>query len=151
MSNLPLAYVCGPFTAKTPHGIAQNIRTAAELRDALVSKGYAVICPHTMYGLECVGKEPDEVYMAICLELVRRCDLVAVTSMGALNTSDGSAKEVALTLSLRIPVYRWGTDVIPTAEAFTANRPDHLGLFHDKIHRDAGKAKPAKVAKGSTK
>jgi len=119
--TIPLAYICGPFTAKTPHGIACNIRDAAELRDALVSKGYAVICPHTMFGLECVGKEPDEVYMAICLELLRRCDLLVLTRPDARKISSGTAREVALASKLGIPYYQHMIS-LPTAEAFTKSR-----------------------------
>jgi hypothetical protein len=44
---MKLAYVSGPYRAKTIRGVLKNIRIAEEIAIELWKMGYAVICPHS--------------------------------------------------------------------------------------------------------
>ncbi len=72
---MKVAYIAGPYRAKTPHGIVENIRKAEQYAIKYWSMGYAVICPHKNTAL-LDGVCPDEVWLEGAMELLRRADVV---------------------------------------------------------------------------
>jgi hypothetical protein len=59
---LKIAYVAGPYRAKTKIGIILNILRARKVAKELWKMGYAVICPHSNSALM-DGIAPDEAFL----------------------------------------------------------------------------------------
>lgn len=86
---MKLAFISGPYRAKTPRGIVENIREAESLSIKYWNLGYAVICPHKNTALF-DGVAPDDVWLQGDLEMLRRCDVIVMSprweeSSGAIN------------------------------------------------------------------
>lgn len=74
---MKLAYIAGPYRAKTIFQVQANIRKAAEIALKYWKAGCAVICPHTntaFFDGEC----PDQVWLDGDLEMVSRCDVIVM-------------------------------------------------------------------------
>ena len=99
---MKVAYVAGPYRAKTIYETTQNIEAAKRLAVKLWKKGYAVICPHTNSALM-DGACADSVFLDGGLELLRRSDFVVL--LDGWKDSSGTIKEVELANELDIPVY----------------------------------------------
>lgn len=99
---MKVAYVAGPYRAKTIYEITQNIERAKRLAVKLWKKGYAVICPHANSALM-DGACDDAVFLDGGLELLRRSDFVVL--LDGWKESAGTFKEVELAHELDIPVY----------------------------------------------
>jgi hypothetical protein len=70
-------YIAGPFRAKTPWLIEQNVRRAEADALEVWQLGAAALCPHknTQHFQD---SAPDSVWIEGTLELLRRCDAVLV-------------------------------------------------------------------------
>lgn len=99
---MKVAYVAGPYRAKTIYGITQNIEKAKKLAVKLWKKGYAVICPHANSALM-DGACDDSAFLDGGLELVRRSDFIVLVD--GWKDSTGTLKEIELANELGIPVY----------------------------------------------
>lgn len=99
-----VAFVSGPYRAKTPYGIKQNIRNAEAVALELWKMGYAVICPHkntSLFDGEC----PDLIWLDGALELLRRSDIVVLIPGWA--GSSGTREEIKESVKRGIPVFKW--------------------------------------------
>jgi len=86
-----MAYIAGPYTARTREGVYENIARARAVALKYWWLGYAVICPHTNTG----GYESEfseECLMRGDLEFLKRCDLIVM--MKGWQTSVGATAEL---------------------------------------------------------
>lgn len=102
-------YVAGPLTQG---GHTHNIRKAILAATALLDAGHAPFLPHINYAWDMVTPRDYEVWMDLCLEWVGQCKAL----IRLLGHSYGSDREVALAISLGIPVYN-------SVEEFLADHP----------------------------
>ncbi len=91
MPKQQVAYVVGPFRAESHWEIEQNIRRAEAYALELWLQGYAVICPHTNTRFY-QGAAPDEVWLTGDLEILSRCDIIAM--LLGWEKSSGSVDEL---------------------------------------------------------
>lgn len=98
-----IVFIAGPFRAKTPWGIEQNVRKAEALALKAWQAGFAVICPHTNTRFF-QGAAPDGTWLRGYRQILRWCDAVLVVPGWAL--SSGALREVAAARSQGIPVCR---------------------------------------------
>ncbi len=88
---MKIAYVVGPYRAKTIEGIARNIQAAEAVAKKYWLKGYAVICPHKNTAFF-DGLTDDDVWLDGDLEILSRCDVVV--AMQGWDKSWGAKREV---------------------------------------------------------
>ncbi len=98
---MKLAYIAGPFRAKTEWQKEQNVRRAEELALKVAALGVMPVCPHKntqhFHGLL-----SDEFWLEGAMELMRRCDVIVVTD--DWEKSEGARKEVDEARRLGKPV-----------------------------------------------
>ncbi len=106
---MKIAYVAGPYRAKTIQGVVENIRRARELALRLWKLGYAVICPHSNTAFF-DGVCPDSVWLEGDIEILKRCDLVVLVD--GWENSAGARREVEVAAAHGIPIYdeQWVSD-----------------------------------------
>ena len=73
-NHRPIAYVSGPYSAKTIFGIIRNIYIAWKVARILWGNGYTVICPHANSAL--MNTVSNEDFIERDLGIVERCDVV---------------------------------------------------------------------------
>ena len=95
---MKVAYIIGPYRAKNPYEMVQNIRRAEKVALKYWKKGYAVICPHKNTALF-DGYLPDEVWLKGDRELIKRSDVIIV--MKHWIRSEGSTVELQLAKKLK--------------------------------------------------
>ena len=108
----PVVYVAGPYRAATPGLVAINVSRAERAAMDLLSRGYNVICPHTMMaGWDADDMLDDDAFLRNGLALLARCDAVYVvaraarTSDGAWFVSEGTRAEIGLAQRRGIPCF----------------------------------------------
>jgi len=94
---MKLIYIAGPFRAPDHWQIHQNVLDAERVAKRLIGEGYAVICPHKMTE-NMQQAYPDHVFLNMCLELVRRADIIYL--LEGWQTSQGSRMELELAMQL---------------------------------------------------
>lgn len=116
-----VAYVAGPYAARTAHDIDENIRRAREVAVELWRQGWAVICPHLNTAHFDGAVYPDDldadrrVWLRGDLELIgllRPGRDVVVTENGITrwDCSTGTLREVAEATNRGVSVYHWPED-----------------------------------------
>jgi hypothetical protein len=102
---MKIAYIAGPYRAKTQPGIEKNIRKASHLAAKYWKLGYAVICPHKNAS-HLDGTVADEVFLAGCLEILRllRPGQDVLVMMKTWKESEGATREHELGKELGIEV-----------------------------------------------
>ena len=104
-SRKTTAFISGPFSDEP---MARTL-DAADLQHWLMDRGYIVFCPHTaFFWLDQIQHRPYEDWMAQCLALLKKCDIV-VRMPGV---SPGSDRECALARELGIPVLDGRDEVV---------------------------------------
>lgn len=98
---MKLAYVAGPYRAKTPLDILKNVHAAGEVALKYWRLGYAVICPHKNTALF-DGQADDDVWLKGDIEMLRRCDVVVM--MANWRESRGATAEHAIAIAHNIPI-----------------------------------------------
>ena len=98
---MQIAYIVGPYRAKTIYEIKENIRRAEQYAVKYWQLGYAVICPHKNSAFF-DGIVPDQSFLDGDIEIIKRCDIVVMTpgwekSSGSVNELE-FAKELGLTI-----------------------------------------------------
>ncbi len=94
---MKIVYVAGSFRGANSYEVHQNVIKAEQTMVKLIGQGYGVIVPHLMTA-NCQGLYPDQVYLDMCLELVRRADEVYV--LKDWKRSRGTIEEISLASSL---------------------------------------------------
>ena len=101
---MKVAFVSGPYRAKTKLGILINILKARKVAKGLWKMGYMVVCPHLNSALM-DGIVPDEVFLRCDLMLLKQCDVVVI--MKGWRKSKGTLGEIACAKDNNIPVVPW--------------------------------------------
>lgn len=101
-----VVYVAGPFRGPDAWRVEQNVRKAEEASFILVEAGATPLCPHTMFR-HFDKALPDEVWLEVSSDLLRRCDAVWV--LEGWESSSGTKDEIELAGRLGMPVVypRW--------------------------------------------
>ncbi len=85
-----IAYIAGPYRAKTKLGIIRNILKARKAAKEFWAKGYTVICPHMNSAL--MKHLPEEVFIEGDLEILKKSDVLVV--MKGWQKSEGTKREI---------------------------------------------------------
>lgn len=115
--SIPIIYVAGPYRAATPEGVGLNIASAYKVGTEVIKRGYGVIIPHSNTGCmeRILSNVPDEFWLAMTLELMRRCD--AVVLCPGWTRSTGTLGEINEARRIGLPVYE-DVDDLPEIDAF---------------------------------
>lgn len=92
-------YVAGPYRAKTLFGVFRNVYRARLWAQRLFDAGYVVLCPHSASAFM---KGPDRTWLMATLELMKRCDGVALLPNWA--SSEGARQEQMTAVMANLPV-----------------------------------------------
>jgi len=95
---MKLIYVCGPYRAKSAWECEQNVRRAEGVARRLAEAGYMPVCPHANTRPYFEGIQPDEFWLEGTLELMRRCDGIALVE--GWQRSEGASAEYQEALRL---------------------------------------------------
>jgi hypothetical protein len=96
-----LAYISGPYRAKTPNEVYDNIERARQVAIKYWKKGYTVICPHAN-SFMMDGIIPTNDWIKRDCEIV--CWMDVVVMMKGWKNSVGAKKEHAVALKQRIKI-----------------------------------------------
>ena len=102
---MKIAFISGPYRAKTTNGIQENIERARQVAKKYWLKGFSVYCPH-LNSAFMDGLVPDQVFLDGCLEMIKRLDPLQdiFVLMKDWQKSTGAKKEFELALEQRLPV-----------------------------------------------
>ncbi len=98
---MQIAYIAGPYRAKTKLGIIRNILKARRVAKKYWRRGYAVFCPHLNSGLM-DGIAPEEVFLRGDLEFLKHADILVV--MPGWERSKGTIAEIEIAKARGIPI-----------------------------------------------
>jgi hypothetical protein len=101
---MKLAFVSGPYRAKTKLGIFINILKARKVAKELWKIGYVAVCPHLNSALM-DGIIDDSRFLEGDMELLRKCDVVVVCK--GWSKSSGTKGEIKEAYRNSIPVLFW--------------------------------------------
>jgi nucleoside 2-deoxyribosyltransferase len=98
---MQIAYIAGPYRAKTKLGIIRNILKARKVAKKYWTLGYTVFCPHMNSALM-DGCAPDEVFLEGDLEFLQHADILVV--IPGWERSTGTLGEMEFAKSRGIPI-----------------------------------------------
>ena len=98
---MKLIYIIGPYRAKTPNGIRDNIERARAEAVRILQSGDFPVCPHTNTGYM-DGVVDDQVFLDGDLMLLRRCHEAHV--LPGWEKSQGSSTELAHAREWGMPI-----------------------------------------------
>lgn len=98
---MKLVFVSGPYRAETVEQRQSNIMKARAKSIELWKQGYAVICPH-MNTAHFDGMCPDEVWLEGDIEILRRCDVIAMVDGWESSVGAKAELEIAEQLGMEI-------------------------------------------------
>jgi len=101
---MKVAFIAGPFRGKNAWEVEQNIRRAEEVGFEVAKLGIMPLIPHTNTRFF-DGTLTDEFWLEGTQELLKRADMVVLTSPDAPKVSEGTFGEVELSGTINIPVY----------------------------------------------
>lgn len=100
---MKVIYIAGPYRADTERGIIENIRAAETVAIEVWKAGDIALCPHLntkLFG----GILPDKVWLEGAIELMKRCDGIALVP--GWEKSKGTKFELIIANMNNIPVVR---------------------------------------------
>ena len=100
---MKVIYIIGPYRADTERGIIENIRAAEAVAIKVWEAGYIALCPHLntrLFG----GILPDKVWLEGAIELMKRCDGIALVP--GWEKSEGAKSELIIADIKNIPILR---------------------------------------------
>jgi nucleoside 2-deoxyribosyltransferase len=98
---MQIAYIAGPYRAKTKLGVIKNILIARKIAKKYWRKGYAVFCPHLNSALM-DGCAPDEAFLRGDLEFLQHADILVV--IPGWERSKGTLAEIEFAKARGIPI-----------------------------------------------
>jgi hypothetical protein len=101
-ARIPLVYIAGPYTGADGWEVACNVHEAEKLAREVVRMGAGPITPHSI-GARMAGTETYELWCAVTLEMMRRCDAVLFTA--DWQRSRGARGEHQEAVRLGMPVF----------------------------------------------
>ncbi len=99
--QVQIAYIAGPYRAKSKLGIIRNILRARKVAKKYWRKGYAVFCPHLNSALM-DGLAPEEVFLRGDLEFLQYADILVV--IPGWEQSTGTLGEMEFAKARGIPI-----------------------------------------------
>jgi hypothetical protein len=99
--QMQIAYIAGPYRAKTKLGIIRNVLKARRVAKKYWCKGYAVFCPHLNSALM-DGVALDEVFLRGDLEFLKYADILVV--IPGWERSTGTLAEIEFAKARGIPI-----------------------------------------------
>lgn len=118
-TSIPLVYVAGPYRAPSRWGVEQNIRAAEEIGQLLITRGAYPIIPHANTRGYFEGAAPDELFLGGTMELLRRCDAIALSARW--RQSSGAVDEEQEARRLGLPRYDFSDESRPVLSAWVAS------------------------------
>lgn len=94
--------IVGSFRGNNSWEIHNNVLRAERAAVRLIGEGYAVIVPHLITA-NMQGLYPDQVYLDMCLEFVRRSEILYV--LKGWTKSKGTIDEIKLAVQLNKKIY----------------------------------------------
>ena len=125
-----LVYVAGAYRAPSRWQVELHIRAAEEHAAILAQMGegrIVPVVPHTMYRFW-DGLLPDEYFLGGTLELLRRCDAVALVS--GWEASEGTKGEIAEARRPLLPIPIFDAECPATQAREILRRFDAGGMHH---------------------
>lgn len=98
---MKIIYIAGPFRGKNGWEVEKNVRRAEEFAFEILEMGGGVICPHTNTRFF-DGTLEDSFWLDMYLELIERCDAVAM--MPSWFNSAGATTEREHAIHRDIPI-----------------------------------------------
>jgi len=119
-------YIAGPYRAKTPWDVEQNIRRAEAVAMIVAKHGAYPVCPHTNTRGWFESVQPGGFWLEATLELMRRCD--AVVLVEGWTESVGAKAEWVEADKMKLPIFaecdvgdaRWRAFIAAAAERVVA-------------------------------
>jgi hypothetical protein len=106
---MEIAYIAGPYRAKTVFGVIRNILRARSVAKEYWRKGYAVFCPHLNSAL--MDKvAPAQTFLNGDLEFLQYADIIGALS--GWEKSKGTIGEIEFAKSKGIRIHYFGRDNI---------------------------------------
>jgi Domain of unknown function (DUF1937) len=102
-ADIKVVYICGPYRAADPWTCEQHVRRAEALAYEVAQLGAMPLCPHANTRPYFAGAQGDAFWLAGTLEVMRRCDAVALVE--GWERSEGSVGEVRAAAAAQIPVF----------------------------------------------
>lgn len=100
-----VVYIAGPYRGKTAWERERNIKNAQELALEFWKRGFVAICPHANTA-RFDGECPDETWLAGDIEILSRCDSIALVR--GWSSSSGAIEELRYAVNAGMNV--WGGD-----------------------------------------
>lgn len=102
---MKIAYIAGPYRAKTINGVFENIMRARRVAAKYFRKGYGFVCPHTnSILLDGIGGQEDaQQWLDMDLELIKRLRPTMVMMKG-WQKSKGAVGEHKLAKELGLEI-----------------------------------------------
>ena len=98
---MKIAYIAGPYRAKTKLGVLINIIRARKAAKKYWQKGYAVICPHSNSALF-DSVVPDQHFLDGDIEILSKCDVIVMIK--GWQKSSGARNELSFALENRLTI-----------------------------------------------
>jgi len=95
---MKLIYICGPYRSDSPWKKELNVRKAEELAVLVAMNGMMPVCPHSNTRPYFEGIQDDKFWLEGTLELLKRCDGIAL--IDGWKNSEGSRNEYSEALKI---------------------------------------------------
>ena len=146
--RIPLVYIAGPYSGSDGWEVACNVHEAEKLAREVVRMGAGPITPHSI-GARMAGTETYELWCAITLEMMRRCDAVLFTD--DWQRSAGARGEHEEAIKIGLPIFyglaslaAWREDAGPTRSELRAMASPETRTLLQAVERlRAGEASEA--------
>lgn len=128
-----VVYVAGPYKAPDAAGVRENIETAELGGCALMRQGYDVVVPHTQSRIDDRGEFDDPRWVSATMNLMERCDAIAV--LPGWEHSAGTRAEIERAIELGKPVRPLGAMLDGPVPARLYMSRDSQVSLSDRISR----------------
>ncbi|MDO9557248.1 MAG: DUF4406 domain-containing protein [Coriobacteriia bacterium] len=129
-----VVYIIGPYKAPDVAGVRENIETAELAGCALMREGYDVVVPHALSKIDGHGEFDDPRWVDATMNLMERCDRVAV--LPGWEHSTGSLDEIARAAELSKPAAAVGEYLsVPVPGRLYVSQTSKDAL-HDRLGRE---------------
>lgn len=115
---LPVVYTAGPYRGKDNFEIAENIRRAERLALFVWKMGGVALCPH-LNTANFQHTLPDDVWLEGDIELLSRCDAVALVE--GWERSEGTLVEKAYCEQNNIPLLHTESEIVSWLTHYVIN------------------------------
>lgn len=99
-------FICSPYRAETPEGLAKNIANARFYARLACMQGHSVVVPHLLYTQFLDDEDEEQRILGINLGIkdLEACDILWAYCKDYDSASPGMRKEILHAISYGIPV-----------------------------------------------